>query len=352
MLLAVAGYATPDWIGSAMQWKTPMVQESMKISMKTAIRSSWDGRTIQFWDSNAVSDADARAALGISDEQYQKILNSLNSADMDEYRQKYPDSQQIREEMDAIRKPDDPYFQHVQDADEETKKKFLNISERLSKLMIYSHADFRNEIVLASLTEVQKKKLDEAVLASISAMPVISPRAFEALGLTDDQKQKMIAIKKEQEPEFEEVLESITSGSIAMLNIMLAEFEKQGGDLMIGETLQSKIPEVTKNLMENDPEYKKIHEEIKSQGRTFAVQYKTKLFDVLTDEQWKRLLELTDNPPEHIKILRDKLRKNMGWNEQTETERVKEDLWNPGDAIPDAYRQERNTRGNFPRSEN
>ena len=348
LLLVAMGHATPPWIGSAMQWKTPDTQQSIKLQAKTAIRASWDGRAVQFWDSNAVSDADARAALGISDVQYQKIKDRLSNADMNEYQQNYPDVQKTIGELEAMRKPDDPFFENMQNSDEATKIKFLDISERLSKLMWYSRVDFRNEIVLATLTEDQKQKLNEAVLASISAMPVISPNVFEALGLTDDQKQKMAAVKGEQESDFEKVLEKVASGHIAMLNIMLAEFEQQGGDITSGETLLTQMPEITKKLQAENPEYQKILEEIKSQGRAFAVLYKTKLFDVLTDGQWKRLQELTDNPPEHIKVIRKKLWENMGWSEETETERFRDDIWNPGVAIPEAYRQVRNARGSFP----
>ncbi|MCL2743265.1 MAG: hypothetical protein FWE67_05380 [Planctomycetaceae bacterium] len=342
LLCAVNGLATPDWIGSAMQLKTPMGQQSRKIGGKTSMRTFWDGRGVRFWDA-VVSTPEGRTALGISDEQYQQILDRLNNTDIGEYQQKYPGAQKIREEMDAIRRPHDPYFENMQDADEKTQKKFLDISERLSRLMSNSRTDFRNEIVLAVLTESQKKKLDEAVLAGISAMPVISPNVFDALGLTGDQKQKMTAIKKRHEPEFEKVLESVLNGQIALMNKILAEFERQGGNLMSGMAFHEKAPGIAKKLA-YDPEYKKIREEMKAQGQAFSTKYRTLLFDVLTDEQWIRFQELIDNPPEDIKVIRNLLRENMGWSEKTKVERSREDVWNPDNAIPEGYRIERNTR--------
>ena len=339
-ILASIAHATPPWIGSAMQWKTPMVQESIKINGKTTIRSSWDGQMAQFWDSDVVSAPDARAALGLSDEQYQQILDRLENADMNEYQQTYPGMQEIMKELEAIRRPDDPYFQNMEDADEETQKKYLDISERQSKLWTYSRIDFRNGIVLSVLTEDQKQKLNEAVLSSIAAMPVISPNVFDVLGLTDAQKQKMTGIKKEHESEFEKVLENVVNGNMAIVNKVIDEFEKQGGDLMSGEDFQDKIPEITKKLMTDDPEVKKIHEEIVSLSRQFAMQFKMRLFDALTDEQWKRLQQLTDDPPEHIKILRKKLWENMGRSEETE-EQDKDAPWCSDDAIPEEYRQKR-----------
>ena len=339
-LLAPIAYATPPWIGSAMQWKTPIIQESMKRTGKMAIRASWDGYWVQFWDSGTVRDPDARAALGLSDEQYQQIENLLQNTDMSEYQLNYPGMQEIIKELEAIQRPNDPYFQNMEDADEETQKKFLDISERQSKLWHHSRIDFRNGIVLSVLTAEQKQKLNEAVLASIAAMPVIAPNVFEVLDLTDAQKQKMEEIKKEHEPEFEKILENVASGNMVILNKVIDEYEKQGGDLVSGEDFQDKIPEIEKKLMTDDPEVKKIHEKIVSSSRQFASQLKMKLFDVLTDEQWKHLQQLTDDPPEYIKVLRKKLWANMGRSEETE-EQYRDAPWHSDDAIPEEYRQKR-----------
>ena len=75
------------------------------------------------------------------------------------------------------------------------------------------------------------------------------------------------------------------------------------------------------------------------------------MFDVLTDEQWRRLQDLIDNPPAHARVLVQKLREQRG-----ETEENKNNIWvpgpgswRPGDPIPEVYRIQRNTRGNFPR---
>ena len=89
------------------------------------------------------------------------------------------------------------------------------------------------------------------------------------------------------------------------------------------------------------------------------------MFDVLMDEQWNRLQELIDHPPEYALMFIKELRESFGLveSEKSEEEGAEGGLspsvwlpgpgsWRPGDAIPEAYRQERNTRGNFPRPEN
>ena len=93
------------------------------------------------------------------------------------------------------------------------------------------------------------------------------------------------------------------------------------------------------------------------------------MFDVLTDEQWVHLQELVDNPPEHVRVLVNRLRMlqasdfrlNVDENESvSEAERVSADSdiwmpgpdsWRPGMPLPESYRIQRNT-GNFPRPQN
>jgi Ni/Co efflux regulator RcnB len=73
------------------------------------------------------------------------------------------------------------------------------------------------------------------------------------------------------------------------------------------------------------------------------------MFDVLTDEQWRRLQNMIDNPTGLVKML---LVKTKGWQEKKEAWTPGPNSWRPGDPIPEQYRQQRNERqGRFPRSE-
>jgi Ni/Co efflux regulator RcnB len=77
-----------------------------------------------------------------------------------------------------------------------------------------------------------------------------------------------------------------------------------------------------------------------------------KMFDVLTDAQWTRLQNLIDNPPHYIK---EYLKQQKKYRDEAEKQEVLvpgPDSWQPGDPIPEEYRQERNTRRNFPRPAN
>jgi len=80
------------------------------------------------------------------------------------------------------------------------------------------------------------------------------------------------------------------------------------------------------------------------------------MFDVLTDEQWERMIDLIDNPPDYVKKILDEKRKAR----EAETASSGESgewqpgpgSWQPGDGIPAGYRIERETRSRqFPRGE-
>jgi hypothetical protein len=193
----------------------------------------------------------------------------------------------------------------------------------------------------------------------MAEMPIVSPGMYEALHLTDAQKQQMETIKKGLEPEFEKNLDRVADGSVTLMSKAFAELEKQGidnlGKMMEGQegtqqekmrAMQEKMQAIQKKLME-DPEYKKIADELQSQGQAFTMQFNTKMFDVLTDEQWKRLQNLIDNPPEYAKAFGKKLKEQRAANEKAGAWQPGPNSWKPGDAIPEQYRQERNERSRF-----
>jgi len=160
----------------------------------------------------------------------------------------------------------------------------------------------------------------------------------------------MEGIKKELEPEFEKSLENYANVEFALWNKVVDKAAKEGiPDIALGED-----EPLRKKLMAEDREYKKIQEEIQSQSQAFSEKFKIKMFDVLTDEQWKRLLALIDNPPAHAQVFGKRLRERQGENTQTGGGYVPgPGAWQPGSsAIPEQYRQERNSRRPFPRGEN
>jgi hypothetical protein len=114
----------------------------------------------------------------------------------------------------------------------------------------------------------------------------------------------------------------------------------------------AEIEAIGKKLMAGDPEYKKIRVALQSEGKAFATKFRIKMFDVLTDEQWARLQKLVDDPPEHAKTIRKKLKAESDEADKKEAWTPGPNSWRPGDPVPEEYRQQRNERrGRFPRGE-
>jgi len=338
--------------------QSPAMQQAMKSGMKTSIRAFWDGRGANLMAFALITDPDIRAAWGVSDEDYQE-MQGLPMRIGTEMRN-HPEHQKMMEEMQALGGPGALFGQNV---DEETQRKFQDVQERMITLTM----DIMSEAIGDAVTPDQRQKMNETLLANMSEMPIASPGMYEALGLSDFQREQMEAIKKELEPEFMKNLDDFVNDSMLIANMMFEELEKQGFDNfqnMMGEPgrdpqamqeqmreMQERMQGVQKKLMEN-PEYKRISDGLQARGTAFASQFNTKMFDVLTDAQWARLQDLIDNPPEYAKVFAKKLKEQRGEQEQAGGAWTPgPNSWRPGDAIPEGYRTERNTRSRFPRGE-
>ncbi|MCL2005351.1 MAG: hypothetical protein FWG73_04215 [Planctomycetaceae bacterium] len=214
-----------------------------------------------------------------------------------------------------------------------------------------------------TLTPEQRQTMNEAFLASMSELPIVFPDMFEALDLTDTQKRQMGEIKKELDAEFEQTLDDFVAYQMMLRDMLIDEMGRQGIEsIKTGVSREesamarsdfSQKTRIALNKLAEDREFKRIQDAIRSKTGAFSLQFKTRMFDVLTDEQWNRLQALTDNPPEHAKILLAHLKKQQGESGETDGGASGwapgPDSWRPGVAIPEQYRRERNTRGGFPR---
>jgi hypothetical protein len=309
--------------------------EISKIRLKDTVHRFWEGRGTNCLVASLLEDSEIRTALGICENQLQQ---------MKEMATEYIHAPERREAMEKT-----VVFGRI-NADGEVEHVVETVvapdEDQFSELMSY--------IFEKAFTPEQRQKKDEMMTAFISDAPFLSVNMFEALGLTDAQKQQMEDIRKEIESEFEAVLEEFANAQMILLDKVLEEFWKQRRDRGLGEQDQQ---DIVKRLLTEDPVFRRTHNEIQTRTRVFSTQFRTRLYDVLTDEQWARLQELINNPPEHVKVLLDKLREMRGESEESKEEGTSgwtpgPGSWQPGDAIPGAYRIERETRSRqFPRGE-
>ena len=265
------------------------------------LRAYWEGWGADDMLMSMLQDSDIRSALDVSNEQFQQIQEQVDKisselVSMPEFREMMEARMTLVESLDQ------------NNPDGETMNKILELHEGEIMLIMTSFST----VVSDSLTPEQKQKYKEMQLALMGELPIISPDMFEVLNLTDEQRQEMKNIKKELEPAFEKLLEDIAN-NVMMLSTLLRE----GQEGLTGN--EDKTDEAEKKLIRENPEFKRIHEEIRSRGQVFASQFKTKMFDVLTDEQWKRLQELIDHPSELAKIILKKLKKERGESEEGES---------------------------------
>ena len=175
----------------------------LEMVIRMHIRMFWDVNLAGIMAFGVLDDSEFCSALGISDEQWQEI--QINRIDAVKHLfSKNPEWQEIQQSFEKIAQP---LLESggLHSADEETIYK-------LSELQDKSSAMFRSVLfhpIDNGLTSGQAQKINEMLLVSAEKFSMISPSAFEALDLTDVQRQEMKRIKKELEPEFEKYLEEI-----------------------------------------------------------------------------------------------------------------------------------------------
>ena len=349
VLLTGTGYAQPanshDDVARVLQ--SPAMKQYERLNLELPIRFFWNGEDMAA--ALFLRHTDFRSALGISDEHYQEIQDNLRTI-MDNNMQDVRETPEFQEMFAVSAAIMESVYARQQEPDMELINRLPELRARVAPLFRQVQIDINEKVYGTELMQ----KMQEAQLAAMGEISSFSPSMFGALNLTDAQRQEMKRIKEELEPEFERNLEIYVEGMMALRSVEVAVSEPFSGedfaaadDNQRREMAEKAMAARARALREN-PESRRIMEEIQSSSREFATLFKTRMFDVLTDEQWQRLQDLIDNPPPHARILIAKLREQRG-----ETEENKSDVWvpgphswRPGNPIPESYRQQ---RGTFPR---
>ena len=167
---------------------------------------------------------------------------------------------------------DDPLFER---ASEEQKRAYV---EATSKVMFMFHQHVTKE-VKETLTPEQYAKLCTLKFALLPRMGYPTPQMFDSLGLSEEQQQKIEAIKTEFQPEFEKLLAE--KSEARKLHLMLYAEGKDSS---------------------KDENFLTLHRRSEKKLRDFSLQLKERLFsDVLTEEQRKQAQELENQLPGALK---------------------------------------------------
>ena len=366
-------------------------QESLQVQQdrerhKNNLRSHWNGGGASIGTEALLRDSGFRAALGVSDEHYQKILANVRNAV--ENRPLPPECLEVgREHGDALEALTgsrtalligESLNINMQGTDEEKIKAYNRLREAERKMQslqmeIALENDRRYDAAFEeAITPELNQKIQEAWLAAMGETSTFSPRLFEALNLTDAQREGMERIKKELELELEKHTEIYGSNAAKILerfNAALERHQRHASEFSFGR--RGDAPEEWRTVykkLRDEPEHRKLLDESYASGKALATLFRTRMSEILNDDQRSRLQDLTENPPPYARLLIQRLRReNWGRDEEVESNQSGKseraggdkdiwvpgpDSWKPGDPIPEGSRRERNESGNFPRETN
>ena len=338
---------------------TPAMRQAFKNAANQEMISFWNGNVSIIRSLNLLQNDHFREGLGITEKQVQTIQEatwlmatvSIVSVDGESHIvANDPDIQLIQDEISKLQST---YAENVS-ISEETGEKIFDLHWTLGELVHQKASDIINE----NLTPDQLRKTKEFHLSVMSEIPFVTPSMFEVLDLSDEQKEQLASIKEEMEAEFLELIDKMGEMQLKMSEKFQEELAKlevppvEGvPDIVERMRLADEIG-LGKKVSDANPDLWREWGKISGTGSGLADKLKVKMFDVLTDEQWARMIDLIDNPPDYAKRW---IVQNRGYMEGANSEASGwvpgPGSWQPGDPIPIQYRQERETRGRFPRGE-
>jgi Ni/Co efflux regulator RcnB len=208
-------------------------------------------------------------------------------------------------------------------------------------------------LIHGNLTPGQSQKFNEFLISSMSETEFVFPGMFEALDLSDEQKKQLGDITKEIDPMWKK--------HMGVVDEYRSKHSKRQAEVLKGVTDPQEMVRLLNEYIASTPEeFQSERDKMMESGKKLADELKIKMFDVLTDKQWDRMVQLTDNPPEYVKKMLAQVRK---WREDAANKPKPGEWvpgpnsWKPGDPIPEQYRQQRQEqirtrqRPGFPRNE-
>jgi Ni/Co efflux regulator RcnB len=271
----------------------------------------------------------------MSKEQAQKIQDAVTGTSILIHMQNDPEFLPLKE---AIEK-NNPW--NPEDVTEETLKKHAELQNKMNEIVPRQHL----RIIDESLTPEQKKKFNEFHISYMSETEFVFPGMFEALDLSDEQKKQFGEVHKKMEPELDKhinaMIEYRTKDHKKRLEAVRARTTDPDEQTRLINDVNFLVPIWAELQPDRDKKMKS--------GKELADKLKIEMFDILTDEQWDRMIQLIDNPPEYVKKMKEQQRKWMEEIAKSNANKSGEwqpgpNSWRPGDPIPEQYRQQREER--------
>lgn len=312
---------------------------------RTSLRAQWNGKNTRKSIAPLLNNKDFQTALELSEEQMQQLdfMTSKHGSMGHWYRAKAKDDPELQarlDEMRAIQEGD----HHLEKATPEQLRRYAEIQEEIT---YYYHEESHNDFEKI-LTPEQLRSVHEMEIALLPELGIMNPGMFEALDLTEEQKEKLETVKEELKKDFEDLIEASLKVQNEIKDI-LHEAIKGSEDTGSYEGFTKAM-----NKAAQDGKVREKVEQIRlkymERGRQLMSRLKIKMLDVLTVEQLDRMQKLIDHPHDFLAKFLKQIRSRRELAEKAGQQPQGLDSWRPGDPIPEEYLKERKAR-QFPTKE-
>ena len=286
--------------------------------------------------------------LGLTDEQNER-LSFLRKDDeigrevmMKRMQSPFPEYEQAELARRTALPENDPDFHN---ASEEQKKAYVAAAS--SSFHLFNKV--MDEEIQNTLTPEQMEKVQLLKMQLLPEMGLPSVSMFEPLGLTDEQKEEMEAIKQEMMSEFDLLVDEAMSQRREFFKVMIESVVEANQ-----ETPLTSWDEVSKAMAQGavkageKPEFRQRHQEFNKKGQSFATRFRDRLMNVLTDEQLDEMQRIMDESPDFVKQMIQVGKQQREAMEQSGQYIPGPNSWRPGDGAPADFKMERQEQ-RFPR---
>ncbi|MDR3232657.1 MAG: hypothetical protein LBT46_03140 [Planctomycetaceae bacterium] len=255
-----------------------------------------------------------------------------------------PEFTELQNAVGATEIPGDPFFER---ATEEQKNAYREASANI--LGLFS-SDMQREIheTLTPEQMLQVRKLEMQIMPEFG---IPFPSMFEPLGLTDEQKKEMEKITAGMKEEYVRlVTENAALKSERIQDIYKTlEEEYKKTPFASREEFNKKRNEAFQKY-KPDETLKKKYRDSTERGIKLVTLLKTRLMNVLTDEQLDKMQKIMDETPEYAKKLLAMVQKKREMELKSGDYVPGPDSWRPGDGTPKDFKDERKLK-TFPKAE-
>ena len=319
-------------------------------STRGVYRSFWNGDYHWTHTRSYLTSPEGKVDLGLTQEQEKRLafldagddlIFEWSSQEMQKDDSEYRQSFRLAE--DLLPEGDKLLEKTSSEAMESYRDSYIAINEHSSSIFPKAVKQEIEDV----LTEEQLSKLRTVELQ----LGLSTPESFESLGLSDEQKEEMAAIKKQADEEYEKWLDEAAEIQLDYLGSITETLKN-----INKETPFTDSQELTKKLREaektcDNEEIKKRRKALSEKFQELADRTHTNLMNVLTDEQLDKMTSLLASAPDFIRKNLEQVRQIEEDNKKSDDWIPGPDSWRPGDGTPEEFKRNRKAGKAFPQEE-